>query len=103
MYGVAELARMVEKGRAPLAETNSFLVREREVAGRISTALDEFRAWRDVAEEQVFALLYGSQPGIRRQRKESANREHVHVADGAALVIQDMQPILAAEGKMAEP
>ncbi|PWB89085.1 poly(3-hydroxyalkanoate) synthetase [Methylocystis sp. MitZ-2018] len=104
MYGVAELARMVEKGRTPLAETNSFLVREREAAKRISTALDEFRAWRDVAEEQVFALLYGSQPGIRRQGKESANREHMRVMDGAVPVIQDMQlEIQAAEGKMAEP
>jgi hypothetical protein len=103
MYGIAELARMVEQGRAPLAETNSYLVREREAAGRMSTALDEFRAWRDAAEEQVFALLYGSRPAIRRQGNGSVNRESARVAGAAAPVIRRMAETETAEGNMGGP
>ncbi|MGC1861002.1 MAG: DUF3141 domain-containing protein [Methylocystis sp.] len=101
MYGVAELARMIEKKRMPLAETNSYLVREREAATRISTAFEGLRAWRDAAQEGVFALLYRSQPTTPRQGNESAKEEHALIADTAAPVILDGQiENESLEGKM---
>jgi hypothetical protein len=60
MRFVAALARTIEQQRAPLAPDNSFIASEHNASAQVFKAIEEMRKRRDVAEEQMFALLYGA-------------------------------------------
>ena len=67
MRGVAELARMIEKRRTPLSKDNSSIAREHAAIEQVTKTIEQARERRDAAEEQIFALLYGSKPEYRVQ------------------------------------
>jgi hypothetical protein len=62
MRGVAGLARIVEKRRAPPPKDNPWIARERAAIEQVAKAIEWARELRDTAEEQTFALLYGVAP-----------------------------------------
>jgi hypothetical protein len=60
MNGIAQLARLLEERRAPLPPDNPFLAQERAFIQQFSETIVMVREQRDAAEEQAFALLFGS-------------------------------------------
>lgn len=60
MRGVAQLARFIEKNRAPLPAGNPWLDREREAIGQVTEAIEKIRIRRDAGQEAIFSGMYGA-------------------------------------------
>lgn len=62
MGGIAGLASLIEKHRAPLPPDNPSIALERTAMQQVFEAIEGARKQRDAATEQIFALLYGAIP-----------------------------------------
>ncbi len=62
MAGVADLARMVEKQRAPLPPDNALIACERRMIEVVANTIENVRKLRDSLEEETFSLLYSMTP-----------------------------------------
>ena len=60
MRGVAELARMIEARRRPLAQDHPAIALERAGVQRVTDMITAARKQRDAIEERAFAVLYGA-------------------------------------------
>jgi hypothetical protein len=65
MRGLAELARIIEKHRAPLPQDCPSIERERDFLRQVAEAIKMVRERRDAAEEEAFAVLYGAPAALR--------------------------------------
>ena len=60
MHGIALLARMIEKRRAPLPPEDTAMIAEQSGLRQVSEMIQSARQQRDAIEEQTFAILYRS-------------------------------------------
>jgi hypothetical protein len=65
MSGIAGLARLIEKHRAPLPPDSPSVALERTAMQQVFETIEGARKQRDTTTEQAFALLYGAIPAIR--------------------------------------
>jgi pimeloyl-ACP methyl ester carboxylesterase len=90
MWTIKTLAQMVKAQRKPVGADNPFVKQEKQAAGQIEKALDDYRDKRDAAQEKLFKMIYespwmaalvglaGKTDPRRAPRPAAALREELH-------------------------